>query len=107
VNSGIPGKIRAIVLSSIVRSHDVIRTLGDHMDDITVLLPPGDRARLHLAAYPVSLQDKSAAVLVGILPEGDRTILLDENLAAGRGSSGPRTVQFDGFHCRDWSNPTE
>jgi hypothetical protein len=62
------------------------------MDDITVLFPPVDGASLHLAADSISLHDESAAVLVGILPKRNRAILLDENLAASGGISGPRTV---------------
>jgi hypothetical protein len=61
-----------MVLSSMIfalniRCHDVIRTLGDHMDDITLHFSPVDGTVLRLAADSIALQDESAAVLVGVL----------------------------------------
>jgi hypothetical protein len=76
------------------------------MDDVTILFPPVDGAGLHLAADSISLHDKSAAVLVGILSKRNRAILLDENLAAGRGISSPRTVKFKRLRWGPKGNPT-
>jgi hypothetical protein len=65
------------------------------MKNIAIFFPPADGTGLHLTPNLVSLQDEPTAVLVRILPKGNRTVLLHENLAARRGRSGPRAGDFE------------
>src|SRR4051812_34692684 len=62
-----------------IRCHDVVCTLGNNMNNTTLLFPPADRARLQLAAYSISLYNESGAVLVGVLSKGNCTISFSED----------------------------
>src|SRR6516162_10535316 len=75
------------------------------MNEIAVLLACLDRAGLQLPSNLVSIDDKSAAELVGILSEGDYSPFFRKDLVANGHVGGPRAVQISRKHGTSKCHP--